>query len=207
MFVIISSISCFHLFIWYFLAQPIGQIKTVDLLACLLVQSIITRSLLYDETHKSFEWLFDTFFKCMSNKQFSLTKIRCCYDESYTVVMPDTHHKLHIWHINQHLSNLSHVLNSKKYFRKEFDFSIYDCEDDEEFFIARRSMLDKYNLCENKIIGYGIFLKLREKWANGIWKQYFSARKKSTQLRESFNACLKNYLKSNLDIVQFFKHF
>ena len=35
----------------------------------------------------------------------------------------------------------------------------------------------------------------------------FSAGKKSTQLSESFNSLLKDYLKSDLDIVQFFKHF
>ena len=35
----------------------------------------------------------------------------------------------------------------------------------------------------------------------------FSASKKSTQLSESFNSLLKDYLKSDLDIVQFFKHF
>lgn len=35
----------------------------------------------------------------------------------------------------------------------------------------------------------------------------FSAGKKSTQLSESFNSPLKDYLKFDLDIVQFFKHF
>ena len=35
----------------------------------------------------------------------------------------------------------------------------------------------------------------------------FFAGKKSTQLSESFNSLLKDYLKSDLDIVQFFKHF
>lgn len=33
-------------------------------------QQVVFRAcLLYDETHKSFEWLFDTFMKCMSNKR------------------------------------------------------------------------------------------------------------------------------------------
>ena len=35
----------------------------------------------------------------------------------------------------------------------------------------------------------------------------FSAGKKSTQLCKSFNSLLKDYLKFDLDIVQFFKHF
>ena len=35
----------------------------------------------------------------------------------------------------------------------------------------------------------------------------FSAGKKSTQLSESFNSLLKDYLKFDLDSVQFFKHF
>lgn len=97
------------------------------------------------------------------------------------------------------------MFKNKKSFRKDFDFSIYDCEDEEEFFIAWRSMLDKCNLRENNWLKN--LSKLREKWTMAYGRQYFSAGKKSTQLSESFNAHLKNYLKSDLDIVQFFKHF
>jgi len=35
----------------------------------------------------------------------------------------------------------------------------------------------------------------------------FTPGTRSTQLRESFNAALKNYLKSDLNLVQFFTHF
>lgn len=120
--------------------------------------------------------------------------------------LPDTHHRLCIWHINQNaLRNFSHVFKNKKSFRKDFDFCIYNCEDEEEFFIAWRSMLDKYNLRENNWLKK--LSKLREKWAMAYGRQYFSAGKKNTQLSESFNARLKNYLKSDLDIVQFSKHF
>ncbi|KAI8537271.1 hypothetical protein RHMOL_Rhmol09G0010200 [Rhododendron molle] len=38
-------------------------------------------------------------------------------------------------------------------------------------------------------------------------REHFSAGKKTTQVSESFNAHIKNYLKSDLDLVQFFKHF
>ena len=48
--------------------------------------------------------------------------------------------------------------------------------------------------------------KVQEKWAM-VYGNTFSIGKKSTQLCKSFNSLLKDYLKYDLDIVQFFKLF
>ncbi|KAM3760557.1 hypothetical protein ACB098_01G202800 [Castanea mollissima] len=50
-------------------------------------------------------------------------------------------------------------------------------------------------------------LKLKEKWAQAYVKRTFTARMKTTQLSESFNADLKDCLRTNLNIVEFFTHF
>ncbi|XP_043714901.1 protein FAR1-RELATED SEQUENCE 5-like [Telopea speciosissima] len=48
---------------------------------------------------------------------------------------------------------------------------------------------------------------LKYKWAKCYMKNIFTLGMRSTQLSESLNSDMKDYLKSTLDIVQFFKHF
>ncbi|KAL0002924.1 hypothetical protein SO802_016705 [Lithocarpus litseifolius] len=49
--------------------------------------------------------------------------------------------------------------------------------------------------------------KLKEKWAQSYVKRTSTAGMKTTQLSESFNADLKDCLRTNLNIVEFFTHF
>ncbi|XP_043705270.1 protein FAR-RED IMPAIRED RESPONSE 1-like [Telopea speciosissima] len=49
--------------------------------------------------------------------------------------------------------------------------------------------------------------ELKEKWVRYYMNNTFAGGIRSTQLSESINADLKNYTKSTLDVVQFFKHF
>ncbi|XP_059670996.1 protein FAR1-RELATED SEQUENCE 5-like [Cornus florida] len=69
-------------------------------------------ALMYDETADSFMWLFETFFKAMSRK-FLKTIISdqdATITKALTLVMPETHYHLCIWHIMQngtkHLGNV-----------------------------------------------------------------------------------------------------
>ena len=66
-------------------------------------------------------------------------------------------------------------------------------------------MLDKYNVRENKWL-IDLF-KLKEKWAQAYVKRSFTTEMKTTQLSESFNADLKDCLRTNLNIVEFFTYF
>ena len=49
--------------------------------------------------------------------------------------------------------------------------------------------------------------KLKGKWAKCYMKNEFTLGIRSTQLSESLNGDLKDYLKSNLDVAEFFEHF
>jgi zinc finger SWIM domain-containing protein 3 len=49
--------------------------------------------------------------------------------------------------------------------------------------------------------------KIKEKWAKCYMKNTMTIGMRSTQLSESVNADLKNFLKPDLDIIQFFTHF
>ncbi|KAM3238321.1 protein FAR1-RELATED SEQUENCE 5-like [Capsicum annuum] len=66
-------------------------------------------------------------------------------------------------------------------------------------------MLQKYDLEDNNWLKNTF--AIREKWSMTYGRNTFSAGMRSTQLSESFNASLRGYLKSDLDIVQFFKYF
>lgn len=66
-------------------------------------------------------------------------------------------------------------------------------------------MLDRYSLRENKWL-QGIYA-LREKLFAAYGKQIFSGDMNNTQLSESLNSDLKDYLQSDYNLVQFFKHY
>ena len=120
--------------------------------------------------------------------------------------MLETYHILCLWHIYQNaLKNLNHLFKSQKTFNADCRSCIDDGEYEEEFISAWENMLEKYDLQENEWL-QDLF-KEREKWAMVYGRNTFSAGKKSTQLSESFNSLLKDYLKFDLDSVQFFKHF
>ncbi|TXG69505.1 hypothetical protein EZV62_004440 [Acer yangbiense] len=74
-----------------------------------------------------------------------------------------------------------------------------------EFLAEWNCMLDEYGVHDNNWLR-SIF-ELRKKWAYIYVKQAWSAGMKSTQLSESFNASLKDYLKSDHNLPQFFMHF
>ena len=71
--------------------------------------------------------------------------------------------------------------------------------------MAWNHMLNEYNVHDNTWLK-SIF-DLKEKWAYTYVRHEWSVGMKSAQLSESFNATLKDYLKSDLNVAQFFMHF
>ncbi|KAL6994418.1 hypothetical protein U1Q18_052567 [Sarracenia purpurea var. burkii] len=66
-------------------------------------------------------------------------------------------------------------------------------------------MLDMYGLWENEWLHH--VFEEREKWAIPYSRNIFCADLKSAQLSENISTSLRKYLKSDLDVLQFFKHF
>ncbi|ESR37283.1 hypothetical protein CICLE_v100301512mg, partial [Citrus x clementina] len=108
-------------------------------------------------------------------------------------VMPNTYHKLCMWHMMQ---------NALKHIRSVFNDKI---EEEYDFFTTWNNMLDEYDMHTNDWLS-SIF-KLKEKWAFTYVRHVWSAGMKSTQLSKSFHASLKDYLKSDHNVSQFFMHF
>ena len=88
---------------------------------------------------------------------------------------------------------------------RDFKACMYEYEDESEFEEAWDKMIHTYMTKDLSWLN-GIY-KLKAKWAKCHMKMAFTLGMRSTQLSESLNGDLKDYLKSDLDIVQFFQHF
>ncbi|XP_042432870.1 protein FAR1-RELATED SEQUENCE 5-like [Zingiber officinale] len=137
-------------------------------------QSIIFgAALLYDETTLSFEWLFDTFTKAMSEKKPTtiLTDQDAAMAKALAFRWPETHHRLCIWHIYQNAAiHLSGVFSQFKEFAKDFASCIYDFDEEEDFLSTWNLMLTKYALEDNDWIPNEYILK---RWTRNAKDEYF----------------------------------
>ncbi|XP_070013552.1 protein FAR1-RELATED SEQUENCE 5-like [Nicotiana sylvestris] len=126
--------------------------------------------------------------------------------KAISFVMPEVHHMLCVWHMEQNtVKHLNQVYKRYASFRGDFRKCIYEYEDEGEFINDWTTMLDEYNLHENEWL-QGIYA-LREKLIAAYRKQTFSGGMNSPQLSESLNSELKDYLQSDYNLVQFFKHY
>ncbi|KAF2910396.1 hypothetical protein DAI22_11g097066 [Oryza sativa Japonica Group] len=140
-------------------------------------------ALLYDETADSFVWLFKTFLKAMSGKkpQTILTGEDAAMAKAIKLVMPESHHRICVWHMNQNAcKHLAGVVKEYKKFNADFQNCIYDKEEEDEFINAWNRMLEKNT---------------------------FSADMSGTQRSESMNNELKGYISVKYDILTFLEHF
>ncbi|KAF2951095.1 hypothetical protein DAI22_01g237150 [Oryza sativa Japonica Group] len=165
-------------------------------------------ALLYDETADSFVWLFKTFLKAMSGKkpQTILTDEDAAMAKAIKLVMPKSHHRICVWHMNQNAcKHLAGVVKEYKKFNADFQNCIYDKEEEDEFINAWNRMLEKYDLQENKWLER-LFQK-KEQWALVYGRNTFSADMSGTQRSESMNNELKGYISVKYDILTFLEHF
>ncbi|XP_024625265.1 protein FAR1-RELATED SEQUENCE 5-like [Medicago truncatula] len=169
---------------------------------------IFGATLLYDETIPSFQWLFETFLKAMGGKKPKtiLTDQDAAMAKGISLVMPETFHGLCTWHIRQNaLRHVNHLYQRSKHFCSDFEACIDLHEEEDEFLNAWNSLLVEHNVLEGSWLH--MIFRFKEKWAWTYVRKTFTAGMRSTQLSESFNADLKNHLKSDLNLIQFFTHF
>jgi zinc finger SWIM domain-containing protein 3 len=82
---------------------------------------------------------------------------------------------------------------------------MYEYDNESEFEKAWANMIHTYKI--NDLSWLNSIYKLKSKWAKCFMKMASTLGMRSTQLSESLNADLKNHLKSDLCILQFFQHF
>ncbi|KAM2868937.1 hypothetical protein FF1_016936 [Malus domestica] len=167
-------------------------------------------ALMYDETAPSFIWLFETFLVAMSNKapKTIFTDQDAAMMNAIPHVMPDTYHRLCLWHMMQNaLKNVNCVFKGNSGVREVLKKFIDEYEDEDEFLVAWDEMLVKHNVQGKALEWLKGIKKLRKKWAKAYVKMAWSAGMTTTGISESFNGRLKEYLQSDYNVVQFFMHF
>ncbi|XP_028122240.1 protein FAR1-RELATED SEQUENCE 5-like isoform X1 [Camellia sinensis] len=169
---------------------------------------IFGAALMYDETIDSLKWLFRTFIEAMSRKkpEAILTDQDATIIQAIDSEIPETNHRVCIWQMYQNaLKHLSHVTKDADSFAKVLRSCIFDHEDEEDFIHAWDDMVDKFTLRQNEWLRW--MFREKENWAVVYGKNSFFIDVKSTHLVENFSNNLKNYLNSDLDVLQFFTHF
>jgi zinc finger SWIM domain-containing protein 3 len=126
--------------------------------------------------------------------------------KALSIVMPETFHGLCTWHIRENaLRHVNHLYQQSSQFCSDFEACIDLHEEEEEFLSGWEALLVEHNVSKDSWL-HNIF-RFKEKWAWAYVRKTFTAGMRSTQLSESFNADLKNHLKSDLNLIQFFTHF
>lgn len=80
---------------------------------------IFGAALLYDETTESYKWVFNTFIKAMSGKKPKTILTDQCQAMANAIasILPETHHRLCLWHIYQNATvQLGHMFGASKSF-------------------------------------------------------------------------------------------
>ncbi|KAF7153688.1 hypothetical protein RHSIM_Rhsim01G0226000 [Rhododendron simsii] len=142
---------------------------------------VFRAALMYDETADSFIRLFETFLEAMSNKhpRTIVADQDAAMAKAVSCVMPNVYHRLCTWHMMQNaMKSMNSIFRGPGRVREVLGKFLVEYEE-EEFVMAWNAMLDEYNL-------------------RGM---------KRTQLSVSFNSDLKDYLRSDHNLVQFFTHF
>ncbi|XP_062179535.1 protein FAR1-RELATED SEQUENCE 5-like [Phragmites australis] len=163
-------------------------------------------ALMYDESVDSFKWLFETFLSTHNQKKprTIYTDQDVAMGKAITDVLPETWHGLCTWHImqnaikhlNRHMVEGSNVLG-------DFSACMYEYEDMvkfEDVFSKMRAKVHKQTWLDS-------IYKVKEKWAECYMKDVYTLGMRSTQLSESLNNDMKEYLNSELNILRFFSHF
>ncbi|XP_043717617.1 protein FAR1-RELATED SEQUENCE 5-like [Telopea speciosissima] len=170
--------------------------------------TIFGAALLYDETVPSFKWLFETFLETHGQKKPKtiFTNQDAAMSRAIAEVLPETWHGLCTWHLMQNgIKHLGNLMKHGSSFLKDLNKCIFQYENEEEFENAWKILLDDYQLGNNSWLAR--IYSIKHKWACCYMKYTFTLGVRSTQLSESINSDLKDYLRPTLDLVRFFKQF
>ncbi|XP_020107897.1 protein FAR1-RELATED SEQUENCE 5-like [Ananas comosus] len=169
---------------------------------------IFGAALLCDETTESFIWLFQTFLSCMCGKEpiTIFTDQSAAMAKAISSALPNTCHRLCLWHIFQNANtNLGHIISKFPEFSKVLKDCAYEARSIENFVARWEDMLRTYNLEENAWL-QNLYC-LREKWAEVFRRDSFCANMRTTQRSESMNSHLKQFFHKKLSLSELLKEY
>ncbi|KAI3853699.1 hypothetical protein MKW98_025216 [Papaver atlanticum] len=150
--------------------------------------------LLDGETAESAAWLFTTFLEAMGGKKpiSVFTNESAFISNAVSVVFPEAHHGLCLWHLFQNASkHLTEVFKVFKSFSVQFKACIYDPETVEEFEESWSKLLDEYGL--RGIVWLQGLYELRKMWAQVYSRGHFCAGMTATGRSKNISKFLKAY--------------
>ncbi|XP_021726644.1 protein FAR-RED IMPAIRED RESPONSE 1-like [Chenopodium quinoa] len=100
-------------------------------------------------------------------------------------VIPNTRHRLCIWHLEQNAITRFGALKKDKEFKFAFNQCLKMCVTEQEFEAKWQAMLQKYELTEHS--WYKRVYELKDKWCPALCRDFFSAGILSSQRSESTN--------------------
>ncbi|CAN1257777.1 Protein FAR1-RELATED SEQUENCE 5 [Linum perenne] len=156
-------------------------------------------ALLYDETTKTFEWLFETFLECMNwNAPTSIFTDQCAaIAAAVKTKFPRTFHGLCTFHIlHNGPRNLGKLYNHE--FRELLKFVMYNVENQSEFEEHWKILLE--TCPRTKGNWTNSLYKLKEKWSSAWIRNQFCAGMKTSQMSETCNSNLRLYLSSTTNL-------
>ncbi|XP_028113014.1 protein FAR1-RELATED SEQUENCE 5-like [Camellia sinensis] len=121
------------------------------------------------------------------------------------IVMLGTSHRLCTWHLMQNA--LKHVICmfQDKRVKGVLNKFFFDIEDANQWKLEWAEMLDKYDAHENRWLK--LTFAVKAKWGWPYVRSTCATRMSTTQLSESFNAFLKDYIRFDFNLNEFFMHF
>jgi len=166
-------------------------------------------ALLYDETAATFDWLFTTFLKCMSNKkpQTIYTDQASALLNSIPNIFSGVFHGLCSWHMAENAKkNLSSHANSA--FFDELTNLVSNVDDESDFdYNWHQMMKNCFNGRPTSDFRWLVQTHgNRMHWSSSWGKSQLTTDLKTTQLSKSFNAFLRRFLQPDHSLVQFFSH-
>ncbi|XP_058203431.1 protein FAR1-RELATED SEQUENCE 5-like [Rhododendron vialii] len=161
---------------------------------------------LSDETCESFEWFFKEWLKAMPGgpPQMIITDQDPAMAKAIASTLPNTYHRLCIWHI---VNKFSQKLGALAYVQhyEEFKKCIWNSENPDEFEARWLEIVQKAQLSSNEWLND--MYTIRARWIPAYTKHIFSAHMTSSQRSESDHAFFKRYVSKKNSLLEFVTRF
>ncbi|XP_028118237.1 protein FAR1-RELATED SEQUENCE 5-like [Camellia sinensis] len=163
---------------------------------------IFGAALLYNETAESFVWLFQNFLEAMLERapKTLFTDQDAAIAKAIPIFMPDTSHRLCTWHLMQNALKHVNCFLQDKGVKGVLNKFFFDIKDANQWKLEWAEMPHENHWLK-------LTFAVKEKWGWPYVRSTWAARMSTTQLSESFNAFLKDYIRPNFNLNEFFMHF
>jgi zinc finger SWIM domain-containing protein 3 len=164
---------------------------------------------LADEKIESYVWLFNTFLRAMGGKapSFIVTDEDASIKAAIAIVLPDTIHRLCMWHIMKKLpEKIDANLLKDDEFRKMINLCVWGSETIEEFESRWQAWIAKYHFENNEwLVGR---YKIRKSWIPAYFREiWLGGILRTTSRSESANSFFSRFIGRKLALVEFWIRF